>query len=588
MQSCPGWWVVVVVEEDACSGWVSVDDLEEEVGGGRCEWDVADLSVKCDLSAPVGQVLRPYSISFLMNKYNSSSHAQSEEKVAQRLQHLLMRAGTIIEEADTRYITNSGMMMQLKILSEAMYRGYSELDNLRYRALQDGAGCFDKVSINDSSSSSLHLSLPFKRSRITTEKDDKVKRLGSHGALESLEVAIANMAEFIILLGGCKRMFRRPYDIYLYTENFMFGRHTEKQKLLSFLLEHNNPPTDHAPAVLPIIGGASIGKKTLVAHVCGDERVRIQRLARFGSVKPILLSDLSYDELRYLFKTLAFGSVDSTESPQLVEIADKFVKQLHSTHGALVAASTFADVLRMNLSVQFWRCILDKRIRYAKRNLSTYGVQAGMLLEEGHPVDITDLALHPLSMTRCTIDVSIKEESPKVTMKELLADPSVRPQRDFILIAWESRIPPHKTFPHFVTSRAQDIPEEPNSDELPLRKPSQTPPPYKALVPEQKWEHAKHASLLAARASTPPLPLLFLHLVAVAVATQSTTAGVKQPPRSPREVVTTLTVPVSSSTTYVSFMRELELRLNQTRADVVAEHSVLGPQHVTCHNMHAL
>uniref|UniRef100_A0A8I6X0E0 Rx N-terminal domain-containing protein n=1 Tax=Hordeum vulgare subsp. vulgare TaxID=112509 RepID=A0A8I6X0E0_HORVV len=209
-----------------------------------------------------------------MNKYNSSSHVQSEEKVAQRLQHLLMRAGTIIEEADTRYITNSGMMMQLKILSEAMYRGYSELDNLRYRALQDGAGCFDKVSINDSSSSSLHLSLPFKRSRITTEKDDKVKRLGSHGALESLEVAIANMAEFIILLGGCKRMFHRPYDIYLYTENFMFGRHTEKQKLLSFLLEHNNPPTDHAPAVLPIIGGASIGKKTLVAHVCGDERVR--------------------------------------------------------------------------------------------------------------------------------------------------------------------------------------------------------------------------------------------------------------------------------------------------------------------------
>ncbi|KAI4962944.1 hypothetical protein ZWY2020_020611 [Hordeum vulgare] len=94
---------------------------------------------------------------------------------------------------------------------------------------------------------------------------------------------------------------------------------------------------------------------------------------------------------------------------------------------------------------------------------------------------------------------------------------------------------------------------------------------------------AAPASLLAARASTPLLPLL-----AVAVATQSTTAGVKQPPPSPREVVTTLTVPVSSSATYVSFMRELELLLNQTRADVVAEHSVLGPQHVTCHNMHAL
>uniref|UniRef100_A0A453A8X8 NB-ARC domain-containing protein n=2 Tax=Aegilops tauschii TaxID=37682 RepID=A0A453A8X8_AEGTS len=182
------------------------------------------------------------------------------------------------------------------------------------------------------------------------------------------------MAEFVVLLGGCERMSRRPYDVYLYTENFMFGRHAEKQKLLIFLLQHNDPHGDHAPAILPVIGGASVGKKTLVAHVCGDERVhsrfssilhlngdsfmrildngrsmfgmvlvvitfasdiedddwkkfhsfvitmgrgskiiiisRLQRLARFGSVKPIFLTVLSYDELRYLLKTLVFGSVD--------------------------------------------------------------------------------------------------------------------------------------------------------------------------------------------------------------------------------------------------------------------------------------
>uniref|UniRef100_A0A453A8V3 NB-ARC domain-containing protein n=1 Tax=Aegilops tauschii subsp. strangulata TaxID=200361 RepID=A0A453A8V3_AEGTS len=163
------------------------------------------------------------------------------------------------------------------------------------------------------------------------------------------------MAEFVVLLGGCERMSRRPYDVYLYTENFMFGRHAEKQKLLIFLLQHNDPHGDHAPAILPVIGGASVGKKTLVAHVCGDERVhsrfssilhlngdsfmrildngrsmfgmvlvvitfasdiedddwkKLQRLARFGSVKPIFLTVLSYDELRYLLKTLVFGSVD--------------------------------------------------------------------------------------------------------------------------------------------------------------------------------------------------------------------------------------------------------------------------------------
>lgn len=49
---------------------------------------------------------------------------------------------------------------------------------------------------------------------------------------------------------------------------------------MSFLFQHNDPPGDIAPAVLPIIGGAAVGKKTLVAHACGDERVR----SRFSSV----------------------------------------------------------------------------------------------------------------------------------------------------------------------------------------------------------------------------------------------------------------------------------------------------------------
>uniref|UniRef100_A0A453A973 Rx N-terminal domain-containing protein n=1 Tax=Aegilops tauschii subsp. strangulata TaxID=200361 RepID=A0A453A973_AEGTS len=395
------------------------------------------------------------------------------------------------------------MQLQLKMLSEAMYGGYSVLDTLRYRTIQDSAG-FHEVSIYDSSCSNLYLDIPLKRSR-TTEKNDKTMRLESHGSLESLEVVVANMTEFVMLLDGCERMSRRPYDVYLYTENFMFGRHAEKQKLLSFLLQHNNPPGDHARAVLPIIGGAAIGKKTLVAHVCSDERVRsrfssilhlnviefasdvgdddwkklhsllitmgrgikiiivskLKRLARFGSVKPIFLSILSYDELRYLFKTLAFGSVDPAEHPRLVQIADQFAKVLHNAQASLVTINKVADVLRRNLDAQFWRCILDKGIKMAKRNLSIHGVHPRILIEQGHPVDIshmTDLASHPLSMTPYTINASI-EKQPSVTFGELLTDPSVRPKGDFILISWESRIPPHKSFVHFVTSHAQDTHE---------------------------------------------------------------------------------------------------------------------------------
>ncbi|CAM0908365.1 unnamed protein product [Alopecurus aequalis] len=465
------------------------------------------------ISAVTGELVSRF-ISFLMNKYHSSSHAQSkEEKLVERLQHLLLRAGTVIEEADGRYITNSGMMMQLKMLSESMYRGYRVLDNMMYRTLQDKG--VDEVS-NDSSSS-LYLAFPLKRSRKMTDKDDeKAMHLC---AMESLEIAVANMAEFIMLLGGCERMSRRPYDVYLYTDNFMFSRHAEKQRLFSFLLQHNHPPSDGAPAVLPIIGGAAVGKKTLVAHACGDERVRsrfssvlhlngqnlmridkgrpvfgtmliiiefssdisddgwkkchsfykrmgrgskiiivsrLTRLARFGSVKPIFLSPLSYDELRYLFKKLAFGSIDPAQHPRLLQIADDFTEVLHSTEGSLITTNTFADVFRSNLNVQFWRCILDRRIRVVKRNLSKYGVHPTILIDQGHPVDITDYAFHPLSMTRYKINDSINKETPSVKFGELVADPSIRPKQIFILITWESRIPPHNSFSYLATSHAQD------------------------------------------------------------------------------------------------------------------------------------
>ncbi|KAF7104254.1 hypothetical protein CFC21_105162 [Triticum aestivum] len=402
------------------------------------------------------------------------------------------------------------MILQLKMLSDAMYRGHCTLGALRYQTLQDSA---------DSSSSSLHLSIPSKRSRTKPENDDKAMRLESEGALESLEIAVANMVEFVVLLGGCELMSRRPYDIYLYTNDFMFSRHSEKQKLLRFLLEHNGSPGDHAPAVLPVIGGGGVGKKTLVAHVCGDEQVRsrfssilhlngynllsildhgrtmfgmmlvvvefasdvvdddwekfhsflirmtrgskiiiiskLKRLARFGSVQPIFLSVLSYDELRYLFKTLAFGSADPAEHPQLVQIADEFTRELHSVRGSLVEINVFADALRRNHHAQFWRCILNKGMKMVKRNLSSYGLHPNKLIEQGRPVDITDLDLHPLSL----LPYTIKEELPSVTLGDLLADPSVRPEGDFSLIAWKSRIPPHRSYLHCVTSRAQDVHE---------------------------------------------------------------------------------------------------------------------------------
>ncbi|CAN6305600.1 unnamed protein product [Urochloa humidicola] len=305
----------------------------------------------------------------------------------------------------------------------------------------------------------------------------------------------------------------------------MFGRHTEKQRLLNFLLQHN---PDGAPAVLPIVGGLAVGKKTLVAHVCADERIRSQfpsilhlngdnflsivdhekailgmssllvvefvsdvddkewkelysfvrrintrskvviiskheRLARFGSIRPIFLNALPYEELWYLFKVLAFGSADPAEHPELVHIAEGFAKELHMG-GSLVAANALADVLRRNLDAQVWLCILNRCKKVIDKNLFAYGQHPKSLMEQGHEVDMTDFAFSPVSSLRiipCTSSSSYApvKELPQVTIGELLLDPSVRPKGQFNLLSWESRLPPYTSFIHFVPNCTEDIPE---------------------------------------------------------------------------------------------------------------------------------
>lgn len=53
----------------------------------------------------------------------------------ERLQQLPLRAHMVVEEADRRYITNSGMLLQLKMLSRAMYHGYHVLDTFKCNQL---------------------------------------------------------------------------------------------------------------------------------------------------------------------------------------------------------------------------------------------------------------------------------------------------------------------------------------------------------------------------------------------------------------------------------------------------------------------
>uniref|UniRef100_A0ACD5U1Q4 Uncharacterized protein n=1 Tax=Avena sativa TaxID=4498 RepID=A0ACD5U1Q4_AVESA len=468
------------------------------------------------ISAVTGELVSRF-FSLLANKYRSG-RTHSEDKQLERLQQLLLRARTVVEEADGRYITNSGMLVQLNMLAEAMYRGYWALGVFGYRSLEESTPLEEEEVSNSS---------PLKRFRMIHGRARK-NLVDLRGASESLENVIASMTEFVVLLGGCDHMPRRPYDTYLCNDNIMFGRHVEKQRLLNFMLQHSSP--NGAPAVLPIIGSTSAGKKTLVAHVCRDERAsshfssilhldghffcRIADLGnllsgkvlvvveivsdvdeearakfcstlasmdrgskmiivshcknsvKLGIAKPIFINMLSYEEFSYLFKTLAFGSVDPAEHPRLARIADELARELHSDW-SLIAANLLADLMRRNLNLSFWLCVLRRLKRFVERNLSMYGEHPKFLIQRRHQVDVTDFILHPASPLRIVPSGAIsssrtevteeKELLPTVRIVDLVLDPGVRPQGDFNVVTWESRVPPYTSSVHFVPSGAADV-----------------------------------------------------------------------------------------------------------------------------------
>ncbi|OEL36542.1 hypothetical protein BAE44_0002439 [Dichanthelium oligosanthes] len=67
-------------------------------------------------------------------------------------------------------------------------------------------------------------------------------------------------------------MYRQPYSMHLQLTNCMFGRQIEAQLIIDFLL-HAKPHGGEDLEVLPIVGQSQVGKSTLVAHICEDERV---------------------------------------------------------------------------------------------------------------------------------------------------------------------------------------------------------------------------------------------------------------------------------------------------------------------------
>lgn len=187
----------------------------------------------------------------------------------------LLRVHVMVEEAEGRHITSRSMLEQLKLLREAMHRGYFVLDSFKFRY-----GSCQEPERSKENDGDIGMTRVFALSKINPAKRVQLRLGGSsRGAsgehelrqvLVRLDAMIADTGEFASFLAGCPRLRRQPYDTYMLLERCMFSRHAEMEQIVNFLLQRGTGDLE----VLPILGPTKVGKSTMIEHACNDERVR--------------------------------------------------------------------------------------------------------------------------------------------------------------------------------------------------------------------------------------------------------------------------------------------------------------------------
>jgi hypothetical protein len=346
------------------------------------------------LSAVLGDLTSRF-ISSIVDKYQVRAATNANNDIS-RLQQLLLRASTVDMEAEGRRVTNPAMLLQLRQLREAMYRGFFVMDTAI-------------------------VGIPRARPK---RRETASNNYNLQDNMDSLEAKLDGMKEFLLILMHCPRIVRQPYSAYMFMERCMFGRHAEKERIVNFLLR---PCSSSSLDVLPVVGVHNVGKRTLVEHACREEKVQrknFPHILRFSSVdlhdlarnrrkldfpggKCLIIAELVHDtdvvawseiqhslrhraggvkikviltsrmdrqvsslgteealrlsalheeEYWYFFRVLAFGSANPYDHhPGLASVAKEIVTE---SAGSFMMGSMLCGVLRANMNIQFWRRVL--------------------------------------------------------------------------------------------------------------------------------------------------------------------------------------------------------------------------------------
>jgi hypothetical protein len=172
---------------------------------------------------------------------------------------------------------------------------------------------------------------------------------------------------------------------------------------------------------------------------------RSDKIASFGTAQALTLKFLHQEAYWYFFKTIAFGSRNPEEHPNLAALGMEIAVHMNRS---FMAANTVAGILRDNLDTQFWRKMLRCLRDFDSKHLSMFGEHPIDLLQKDKPVYIwTMVKTNNVVVMRNIYQERSPQisEVPTITAQDVLSG-CVTSQGKFQAVAWRSRVPPCYTY----------------------------------------------------------------------------------------------------------------------------------------------
>ncbi|OMO98738.1 Disease resistance protein [Corchorus capsularis] len=184
-----------------------------------------------------------------------------EDGLLSKLKSLLMSVNVVLDDAETKQITNIHVRSWLSEFKDVVYDAEDFLNEMATEALRMKLESEDQTTVSQVSRifSSLN---PFNNKEMGSKLEEIIGRL---------EYRVNQKGILGLKERGGEKLFKRSADTSLVDESDVYGRDGEKEAIIKLLSPKN--PSENQIDMIPIVGMGGVGKTTLAQSIYSDKRL---------------------------------------------------------------------------------------------------------------------------------------------------------------------------------------------------------------------------------------------------------------------------------------------------------------------------